>query len=443
MPLEKEHLNSGTRVTESAWAPAILFLLVLWSTCTSSWRAATLDSNGLYGLDFKGFWCAAQRLNQAGPLYWIDSTGNSGPPYVFAPPLAELLRLLHVVNYDTGFKIWVGISITAIILSVLIFSFDLTTKKINWLTASVCLILSCRFFPTLVELGLGNINCLLLLFVSAFVFCRRIGSERSIAAVVVVGALFKTWFIGAGALFLFSRKWKHFVATMFVFGIVLLLTFASLGTQQFVEFVKFTCTFLDNRVGEYQPAQSIVGFARLHFAENKWVIPLFVNSAAVLAFDVLGYAMTIAGVTYTFSNSIRSDYENKLTTCIFICSLLLILPICDITYLLLALPLLWTLLLPPREFLSNTSAKLTSVGAMLLYAIATRLSWPAQLPVPAYLHSPPASLLVTAGFYWLSAIWALGLFALWNYRRHLCELSADTVITMRECMADKSPVGLK
>ncbi len=381
-------------------------------------RGAVAPSS-LSGFDFKGFYSAATRLNHGLPLYTLTEDPNSGPLYVFPPLLAEILRPVAMLSFSKALEIWFFINAICVVGATQLISFS--RKGVDrLLSASIAMIVFFRIWPMTFELGLGNVNCILLFCVAGMYFAISRKNDRLFIAVLVCGSLVKTWFILFAGYFAFTRQWKKLLLSTLMSATLIIASIGGMGIDQLKTFVCLTLSFVGAQQHYSEPPQSLIGFARMHFHENPYLEPISTNPAFFWAILGVGMLLVLAGMVYAFRTPAVSTQESHLKFALFTCSLLLALPICDLNYLVLATPALLFLMCPTDiSVFKQARPFVIALLGSILYLIGMRLSWPCASPIPPSLKHGANSFLISAGTFWLSGLWMLLVLSLQLFRQRV------------------------
>lgn len=392
--------KSPSRVSE-----LVLVALAIWCIAFPILRDARASHACI---DFGSFYAAAKRVAAHKPLYVMDFQ-NGDPPYVFTPALAEMLAPLAVLPKKVAEDRWLCFNWACLLLSAFVFNFG--KREHSLIPLAIAIATAFHFWPTNFEFLVGNIDCEILL-----VFCAMFAAERSqkrwlLPILIATGTLLKTWFIGMTLYLVLSRRWKEAFASVGLFLCSLVVLFLPLQAQEWSRFVQLNLMFLKNSsLGDCQVPHSILGFARIHLSQNHWVYPLIDNPILRWGFVAVAFALVFAVLVYAFKSAQDSEYERDLKLGLTGCSLLLLMPLCEIPYLLLGLPLVWTLL-TSRESNSKFIA-----AAFAVYAFGTRITWSTS-GMPPVMYSGLKSMLFSDGFFWLVSLWGTAAVALWYHRR--------------------------
>ncbi len=379
-----------------------------------------------FGFDFSELYAAGERLNHGALLYSnIDIHGHECQPYVLPPLLGILSRPLALLSFKQATTLWFLIITSALISGIVIYAKSLS-KRIDPILVCLMLITGFRSWPATMEFSLANCTFLVLFFVCCIYFSSTAGRFRTTAMLIVAAALIKTWAIGLVGCLVIKRRWKEVALCLSAWGLALVALFGTIGWHEFNGFLKMTSIFAGS-VDQIKPPQSIVGFAKLHFSPNRYVVPL-IDSQLVMGLFIVGGAIVIAaGLLYIYFHPAKSAHEDRLQLGLVITSMLLSMPFCDVEYLLICIPSLWTLLTPPKGF--NKHASLFScTAAILLYLAALRITFStAGIAAGALRSSGVKSLLISDGFFWLTALWLTLMFTVLQMNSNRSQVVVDTV----------------
>jgi hypothetical protein len=187
-------------------------------------------------------------------------------------------------------------------------------------------------------------------------------------------------------------------------------SFALVGWQEWPGFIG-TVTSQHASVQPGLVSQSILGFARIRFAESGLVTPLADNGLLQHGFVAVSFLAVIGALFWLgLTGPARTSYETRLRFAFTILSMLLLLPICHMEYYILAIPLFWTLFAPGEKARPHA---LVIVFALLAYIAFTR-PVPVSGPGLAEYREGVKSLKVSMPFF--TAVWLWGT-VLWEIRR--------------------------
>ena len=353
-----------------------------------------------FGFDFSELYTAGERLNHGGLLFSdIDIHGQPCQPYVLPPVLGLLSKPLALLTFKQAITVWFGVMVTSLLAAVICFAKSLS-RRIDPILVGLMLITGFRTWPATMEFSLANCTFLVLFFVSCLYFSMKAERFKSVAMVIVAAALIKTWAIGLVGCLVVKRRWKEAALCLGAWAVCIGGLFAVIGFHEIPGFLKMTAIFTGS-VDRIKPAQSIIGFARLHFTHNKYCVPFVESQVAMAAFIVCGAIVIAAGLIYIYLHPAKSAFEDRLQVSLVLASMLLSMPFCDAEYLLICIPSLWTLLSPPST-MSKTASILFRTTAIVFYFAAVRLSFSTTL-VHEHL-SGFKSLLINDGFLWLTGL---------------------------------------
>jgi hypothetical protein len=384
---------------------AMVLLLAIRCLGLLAYRAAVAPGDNFLG-NFQTFHEAGQRLNSHQPLYNPNAGPNDKPQCVSSPLIPVLMRPLARMPVGTAFKLWAGLNVAMVALAVVLYCWGTGLRLLDApVPVLLALLTAYRFWPTTLELAVGNSDIMLMVALCALYVCERYGKWILFALVVALAALTKTWMIAALFYLLVRRKWLAAVAGVGFFVAGGAMLFCVVGWKEFHPFLEVTRRFSS------QPtivSHSVAGIARMFFTINPVMTPLVNSSALHLVVLAAGYGILAAGLLYLWwKGPAMNGYQRRL--CLGLTALALILgsPLSHQYYFILALPLLWTLMAGDGE---STPGWGVRVAAFLLYLI---LSIPAPGdPLPAVYKHGFKSLEVAITFVTAMSLWGLGLFAM-------------------------------
>lgn len=375
---------AGQQPPQRDWAQrpfvaVLLILLVGRLLLVETYRAA-VNSGGLSGADFHQFYDAARHARDGQPLY---ATTTDGYPY--SPFMALLLRPLATLSPDRARAAWIAVSIGALSFAVACFA---CAVRINPLRHTGLFLLwvvtAFRFWPTVIELGIGNVDMLLLALLAFAYLSESRDRPLLTAAAFATGALIKTWFIGLVIYLILRRANRAALAAVGFFALGLIITFGAVGWRQFPQFVTVT------RAYSWQPnlvTLSAPGITRLYFTPGPNVTPIHDAPALAIALTAALLACLAISLYYGYRTSGAAGGSADRLSLLSLSTLVLLmaLPVCHLYYFVLVLPSLWLLLTAGRCL-----PALAAAGAYLMLTIAV----PALTPVPEpYRHAPRSLLL--------------------------------------------------
>jgi len=382
----------------------MLFLLAIRCLDSSAYRAASAPG-GLFGIDFAPAYSAAARLNGGRPLY-IPEDNSATPLYQFvsSPLIPMLLRPIARLSPDNATRIWALINVLLLTLAVFLFCVATRIRPLDQpVPVLLMLFTGFRFWPTTVELGIGNSDIVILFLASAMFVCARSQRWFLFAFFIALGALTKTWMIGSLFYLIVRRQWAAaFAAAGFFAGIGALL-FAAVGWGELPVLWRLTHLY------SAQPlivSNSVVGIAHLYFRANGIITPLIDNPALCTVVVAAGYGLLVAGLAAIWLRAPRMDeWELNVALGLTLMALILGCPVSHQYYYVLALPLIWLLLNPP----DTGRGRLLPCVAFIIY-LALSVPSPSLNPVPAADQHGIRSLGVGVTFFAGLSLWTFGLF---------------------------------
>lgn len=404
------------KVLEKHWSEVLLLVLLFWMLVASAYHGATNPNSQITGIDFAVYYTAAERLEKGESLY--PESAN----YMYAPLVAWALQPIVHVPIGVALKWWSALNILAILAGIALYAM---AAGISWrrvVPVGLLAIIAFRFWPTVCNLGLGQVNCLLLAFLSAILLADRHERLFTVGSLIAVAALIKLWMIGLLIHLLVRRAWSAAAWCLGVFSALLMGNFWMVGWSEWPAFCQKIVS-PSSSVQDTLVSQSVLGFARLRFAPNPLLTPFSTNTALYTTFLILGLLIICFGLSRLFfAGPAHSPQEARLRATFAMLSLLLLLPLCHMEYFILALPLLWVLLVPSPDTRVGPG---TVIAAIAIYVAFTR-PVPVSGPSLSEHREGWKSLLVSAPFFVASALWVLSFLEIFRLRRNP-ELSADSL----------------
>jgi hypothetical protein len=389
------------------WQALLLLVLLCWMLGASAYHGAVNPNSNITGIDFQAYYAATQRLANGGSLYPPD--GN----YMYAPLVAWALLPFADVPLATCVQWWSVLNIAAVFIAVALYA---RAARLGWEHAvglSIALLVTFRFWPTVCNLGMGQVNCLLLALVAGIILADFRDRVYLVGVLIAFAALIKLWMIGLIIHLAVRRAWGAVAGCLAAFAAMLAGNFFLVGWSEWPAF----CQKIASPAASVQDtlvSQSLLGFARLRFASNSLVTPFTTDPLAYklfLAAGVLAIGLALAWLCW--SGPARSSQEARLRTGFVMLSLLLILPLCHMEYFILALPLLWTLLAPAPGDRTHFA---TILAGFAIYVAFTR-PVPVSGPSLAFFREGARSLLVSIPFFTAVALWVVALAEIYRLRR--------------------------
>lgn len=393
-------------LTPNRMVSGLLLVLLLRFLVGTSYNRAI--SAGVGGADFGVIYAAAARLDRSEPLYLPEEEAENRGQLLFQFTCSPLIPLMTEalsmhLPMESARKVWTAASIIALILSCVVFAWGMrlhVLDDVNFLL--ILLITAFRFLPSVSELALGNTHILLLLIVGALFGCSRHKKWWIFAMLVAVGALIKTWFIGALFFLIVIRQWRAAVAGALMFMLGITALFSIIGWNEFIPFVKVTRAYASDKV---LVSHSVAGIGRLLFLSNPFMTPWVQSKIAFALVLTVGYGTLIAGLVWLFRRGLSLDEtERPLLLALTFGALILGVPQSHIVYFVLSLPLIWTLLL--HSIRSQFS--ITIIGVVFTAYFVLSIALPCFTPIPLDYQTGLKSVLVTMTFVPTFVLWCLG-----------------------------------
>ena len=393
---------SATRsVLTSRWICAVVLLLALRMVMAAGYRAAVAPGPIFVG-DFGVYYAAAQRWQTGKPLY-MPENGKLLMQHVSSPLIPLVVRPLARYPLVKATQLWAAMNVTWLAVAVGLFCWGIGLT-IPEQAGAVLLVLLCgfRFWPTTLELGVGNTDIIALMLVGGMFVCARFGKWMLFGALVALAALTKTWMIGMLFYLAVRRKWLALASSLAFLAAGAAILFTMVGWRELSGWLRMTHTYSS------QPmliSNSVAGIARMFFTRNQLITPIFESRAAWAAVMVLGYGLLIFGLTAMAWRAPRMNAA-QLRMCLALTPLALILgsPVSHQFYFVLALPTLWLLLLEEGH------GWLVRGGTLGIYLLMS-IPYPGMNPVPEVLKHGLEPLKLGDSFYCGMALWSMGLYS--------------------------------
>jgi len=320
----------------------IVLLLVLRMVVASAYRSATAES-GLAQGDFHIYYAAAARLRDGQPLYRATSgTGAGQAQYVYTPLIAMLTVPLTRWSLGTATRMWTAVCIFAMLAACGIFVATLGFAAPLKMPLVLFVVLTTfRYWPTEIELGLGNVQMILLVLSCTMMWAVHRNRWRWFIALFVLSVLTKTWMVGLLAVPIAERRWSVAGWCLLALALSFITMFASVGFQQIYDFAAITRSF------SRQPdliCHSFYGFAHEYLAPNSLIEPFSRDPRLRYAFLALAYCSVGVGFLMIVSSGPASGpHQRTVRFALMLVCMLLVLPVCHVMYYVLALPAIWIL----------------------------------------------------------------------------------------------------
>lgn len=399
-----------TKFLKTHWQTGFFLLLLCWLLVASAYHGALNPNSGITGIDFAIYYRAAGWLNAGEPLYYPGVEGKTG--YMYTPLVAWALRPLARLPMEQALRLWFLFNASALLVAVGCYALAARLRWRNAAALGILLLVVFRFWPTTCNLGMGQVNCLLLTLVAGMMLADSRGRLGMVAVLIAVAAMVKLWMIGVVLHLAVRRKWGAVAGCFAAFGAMLAGSFALVGWPEWSGFVG-TITSKSASVQPGLVSQSIPGFARLRFSDTGLVEPLLTSPLAEYAFLGAGcLAVGLALAWLWWKGPPHSQYETLLRFGFAILSLLLLLPICHMEYYLLAMPLFWTLFAPKEPGRPHLGAILAAVAVYVAFTRPVPVSGPGL----EVFREGAKSLAVSVPFFAGVALWVATLLELKRIR---------------------------
>jgi len=394
-----------------------LFLgLLAWLLITAAYRGALNTGDVITGIDFEIFYDTAARWNHGLPLYQPH-----GQLYAYSPLLALILRPLAMTSLGAALKIWFCFSAACLVLSVLVYGAAARMKWSDAASLGIMLVTGFRFWPTTMNFALGQLNFLMLLLLCSMFWADNRRKPVLLGILIGFAALFKIWMLGLLLYPLLKRQWSAVTAAIGLCVLAFPLLFTLAGWREFPAFLQASVS-TSRQVSRISITHSLFGFMHLHFQANSLLDPISTNGILYAAFLLAGLAGIGYGYWLLWKNRDFSPYYQRLSLGLIAVSVLLLLPPCQNEYLVLCLPLLWTMIAPAESGSTDRQIPMMLWG-WGIYLMFSR-GWGPYAPVPTAYHHGWRSILVSTGFLAMSALWLVGVLFL-RRRRNFQTLAQE------------------
>jgi hypothetical protein len=396
------------------WFSWFVMAMLLWVLLSANYRAAVTPASGMTGLDFRIFYKAAARLDHGQPLYGTDysDAGESGF-YIYTPLLADLLRPMALLPYETALRVWFFITSAALLCAIWLYTRAAGLSLKNSLPVMLLMVMSLHYWVATLDQGVGNINSILLACLCGMFLAARHDNDLGVALWIALGALLKTWMIGMLLYLVMRRAWRPLGISLTTVAVVAALLFVSLPPGQFHQFVASNIAMATQ---PNQVSQSFYGVSSRHLAPNPLVEPMFDSRTAFLVVNAVGGIVVGVGLFAMWEAGPRLDgYREQLRLGLIMCSMLLTMPVSHQVYHVIDLALIWALLLPLRPIRRAYTTGLIALGVYLLLTVG----WPTVNPLPVQYRQGVLSLLTSVGLLLRLSLWLLGLTVLLGWSTDL------------------------
>jgi hypothetical protein len=266
----------------------------------------------------------------------------------------------------------------------------------------ILLILGFFFRPTRLDFQHGQFNIPLLMVLAAAYLADSRDRPYRTAAWLAAAALLQTWTVG---LLLYPLARRNFLA--FLWGVVLFcgvgaFLLASTNWKNPVTAIQQGIRLSPMTLPQGYDNQSIAGFARVHFGSNPQAEPWIDEPILLNGTIALGFVLLIGGLCFGFAHAPSASCQNaRLQLGLFIVSLLLALPVCQRSYFILLVPVLWTLLA------SEQMSAAVRAASLAVYAIFTAsFAAPAE-PIGGWETLMPSAYFLAGCALWLTLLVAI------------------------------------
>lgn len=405
IPTHKSNPGPANPRRGKMFVAAMLILLIVRFTAMSAYRGAMTSYEAWNGGDFSYFYHAGKNLREGHGIYLADS----GWGYVYTPLVAIVMQPFARLPMRTAFRIWTAVQTICILAAAALCGLALGSWRDLGIRLALMIVMGFRFWTTDMNFLDGQTNFVLVLLLAAAILAATRNQIYIVAVLIAIAALCKTWMLGLLLYLLVQKSWRAAVTCLiaFIAGVVFLFTYV--GWAQFPDFLRANHAM---SVQTGMMAYSIPGFAKAYLKSNTFIQPLLNNPAAYYGFLGLAYALLGAGFLFlAMLRPARTPYETSLRIGLITMSVLLVLPVCHPTYVVLCLPLLWTLVTGP--FHTGGRGRMALAGGGTVIYIGLTFCLPVFTLIPSGYQTGWPTLLLGGYFYAVVLLWGLALAGLW------------------------------
>jgi hypothetical protein len=324
-----------------------------------------------------------------------NQTFNSARPYE-SPPLPTFLHLAP----QAWEQVWFFACVACLLAAVGCMARAADIAFDDAAPLGTMLIVGYYNRPMGISVSLAQLNLPLLAILCVAYLADRENRPFRMAAALAAAALIQPWMLGLLLYLLIRRRPVAFLFGVAIFAGLLALLVAGGGHKDPASAIQYVVQSFRLDLAGYEN-QSILGFARVHFGPNPDAQPLVDNPIVLYAFTGLGLLAVLGGLWQAFRLTPATGSEHsRLQLGLLVMSLLLVLPVCQRAWFVLALPAIWTLLA------SDAMSAVVRGTTMAAYAIFTR-----SFPVPRQTPGGLASLGPSGYFLAAAALWLILLVA--------------------------------
>jgi len=320
------------------WRNGLLLTLLAW-----------LLINSLY----------AQAIN---PGHQFVSSAEVHPPLV-----ALAMRHLPRLPREQADHLWFCFGIAALLAAMGLFCLAAGIPLHDAPAVGIVMIVGFHFFPTLLDIWETHLTLPVLTLICAAYYFDTTDHPYRLATCIAAAALLKTWVLALMLYLLIRRRPVAFVYGTGLFGGIVAAMFAEAGWRDRDAIVAVLNQWRSLQFVEGFANQSILGFCRVHFSANSDMAPWIASDAIMYTAAGFGFLGLLGGLWLVCRRAPKARGDQaRLVFGLTMVSLLLALPVCSRSYLVLLLPVLWTLL-------TSEAVPIAARGwTVIIYAVLTR-----------------------------------------------------------------------
>ncbi len=246
------------------WLALLAFLVV-----QVGWMIAVVGANK--GTDFYVYYLAAEALKRGWNVYELDfSTWQSlatqmdvphhSFPYLYSPLTALIVRPLTLLPPRPAFAVWSGLNVLLLFASGLLLS-RLIARQ--WVSPLVFIALA-GYVPALTTVYAGQVNFLVLLSVSAYLYALRRKKPTCAGLALAAGILVKPIPLPLAFHALWRARYRLFLSVLVGLILLILLTLPGVGTGPYRAYGRLSLHLSGltqpGSPGAYPPNQGLSGF---------------------------------------------------------------------------------------------------------------------------------------------------------------------------------------
>jgi hypothetical protein len=241
--------------------------------------------------------------------------------YTYSPVVALILAPVADLNIVRLWHLWTAATIAALVGSAGVFTIAFVEPKRRVIMFSVCAVTALRFWPTVAELFLGQVDAFVLLALVAGCAARR---QRVAGAFIGMGGVIKTWPTAFAA-------GLHRKAMITAFGVAALSLLLALPWDART-LVTRTFAKADQRL----VSNSVWGIPKANFSTTGIANPILVSNALRWCTTV-ALLLLVAAMAYIALRHLEAPIRSFTLAMLVVIAL----PVSHLGYQIFALPIIW------------------------------------------------------------------------------------------------------